>query len=214
MRMYLFLILVFVTLSCKKKDGNYIISGKVINKELNIPISGVSLTLYGTKISGGVLQNQQEKLVTAITNIDGSFSLKFSKQVFSNLIIVLKKEGYFEQEKFINPDNLIPGKEYNVNIDMHALSWLKTIVKNVGYQSVSDQLFYRLSLPYSDCNTCCTTNQRVFNGVAIDTTWICPIYGGSYVYVLWVYSNGQTSIPHNDTIFIPIGDTVIHPIFY
>ncbi len=214
MRLLIILILFFLVFSCKKKDENYIISGKVINKELNTPISQVSLVLYGTKISSGVVQNQQEKLATAITSIDGTFSLKFKKQVFSTLKIVLTKEGCFNQEKLINPESLNPGDEYYVNIDMHSLSWLKTIIKNVGNQSVNDQLYYKLNLPYNNCNTCCITNQRVFDGTGVDTTWFCPVYGGSYAYILWVYSNGQYSNPHNDTLFIPAGDTVLHPIFY
>lgn len=208
------LVFTLILLSCKKKDENYIISGKIVNPELNAPVAHVSVTLYGTKISGGVVQSQQEKLATAISSTDGSFQLKFNKQVFSSLKIVLSKEGHFYKEQLINPDNLNPGEEYNINLQMHAMSWLKTIVRNVGSQYTSDQLFYRLSFPYSNCNTCCPTSQRIFNGVGIDTSWICPVYGGNYVYVLWIYSSGQNSVPHNDTLFIPIGDTVLHPVFY
>ncbi|MCX7861644.1 MAG: hypothetical protein N2449_01455 [Bacteroidales bacterium] len=208
------LFLIFILLSCKKKDENYIISGKIINPETNVSVSSAKITLWGTKISSGIVQNQQEKLAELYSNTDGTFEIKFDKQVYSGLKMYIQKNGYFSTEKNINPNNLTPGSAYNVVIHFHAMSWLKTTVKNVGSQNASDQLTYKLSLPYNDCNDCCPTQQRVFLGTIVDTTWICPVYGGQFVSILWIYSNNLNSTPHNDTIFIPIGDTVAHPIFY
>lgn len=198
----------------QKKDETYTIVGTIVNPEINAPIASAKISLWGTKISGGVVQNQQEKLGETYTNANGSFEFQFDKQVYSTLKLIVQHNGHFSVEKTINPNNLSPHKPYSIQVSLHAISWLKTTIKNVDTQNNQDKLVYRLSLPYDDCRDCCSEQQRTFSGIGVDTTWTCPVYGGKHISILWIYSNGLFSSPHNDTIFIPIGDTVLHPIFY
>jgi len=200
--------------SCKKKDNEYIISGTVINPELNSPIGQTQLSLWGTKISSGIVQNQQEKIGTTVSSSNGTFEFRFKKEVYSNLKIILNKENYFENEYNINPQNLKPGDAYTVQIPLHARSWLKTIIKNVDMQNANDQILYKLTLPYQNCHSCCSELEKQFTGIGVDTSWVCPVYGNKNISVLWVFSNGQQTVPHNDTLFIQPFDTVLHTIFY
>ncbi len=209
-----FLLIVLFISSCKKKEEEYILIGTVINPELNHPVGQAFITLWGTKVSSGVVQNQLEKLGSTYSSADGKFEFRFKKELYSNIKLTLIKENYFEQEHNINPQNLNPGKEYSIQVAMHITSWLKTIIKNVSPQYTSDQLYYRLSLPYQGCNSCCPVQPLTFNGIATDTTWICPVYGGAFVSILWIYSTNQGSTPHNDTLYIPANDTVVHYILY
>lgn len=201
-------------LSCKKKEEFYIISGTVTNPELNIAVSQMQITLLGTKISNGTVQNQQLKLGTTTTDATGHFEFKFDKAVYSSIKLVLYKDNYFETEQIINPNNLNPGKSYYINIQAHGLAWLKTIIKNIGSQYTEEVLQYKLSLPYQNCSSCCSTDQKYFNGIGIDTLWICPVYAGSKVLVQWIYSNNQTVQSHFDTLLINLNDTTIFQILY
>lgn len=210
----LILLFILMMVACKKKEETYTISGTIVNPEINAPVASAKISLWGTKISGGVVQNQQEKLGETYSATDGSFEFQFDKQVYSSLKLMVQRNGHFSTEIIINPNNVSPNKPYSIQVSLHAISWLKTTIKNVGAQNNQDELVYRLSLPYDDCSECCSEQQHIFSGIGIDTTWICPVYGGKQVSILWIYSNGLSSSPHNDTIFIPIGDTVFHPIFY
>ncbi len=210
----LFLLLLLVLFACKKKEENYTIAGTIVNPEINAPVASAKISLWGTKISSGVVQNQQEKIGETYSALNGSFEFRFDKQVYSTLKLIVQHHSHFNAEKTINPNDLSPNKPYSIQVNLHAVSWLKTTIKNVGAQNHQDKLVYRLGLPYDDCTDCCSEQQRIFTGIGVDTTWTCPVYGGKHVSILWIYSNGLTSSPHNDTIFIAIGDTVFHPIFY
>lgn len=205
---------VIILISCKKKEEQYLISGTVTNPELNIAVNQMQITLWGTQISNGTVQNQQLKLGSTTTDASGHFEFKFDKAVYSSIKIVLYKNDYFETEQIINPNNLIPGKRYNIIIQAHGLAWLKTIIKNIGNQYPEDVLQYKLSLPYQNCSSCCSTTQRYFNGIGVDTLWICPVYAGSKISVQWIYSNNQTVQPHFDTLFINLNDTTTHQILF
>jgi hypothetical protein len=209
----LFFICIFL-FSCKKKEENYIISGYVTNPELNIAVSQMQVSLWGTKISSGTVQNQQVKLGSYTTDASGHFEFEFEKAVYSTIKIVLFKNDYFETEQNINPNNLNPGQSYNINISAHGLAWLKTIVKNIGSQYNEDVLTYKLSLPYQNCSSCCSTEQIIFNGTGIDTSWICPVYAGSKISVQWIYSYNQNIQPHFDTLVINLNDTITHQLLY
>jgi len=204
----------FLIISCKKKDESYIISGYVTNPELNIAVNQMQVSLWGTKISNGTVQNQQEKLGSTVTDAAGHFEFKFDKAVYSTLKIVLYKSDYFETEQSINPNNLNPGKDFALTIQAHGLAWLKTIVKNVPSQYNDDVLSYMLSLPYSNCFSCCSTQQKTFLGKTVDTTWTCPVYAGSKIAIQWIYSHNNIDQPHIDTLSIPINDTTIHQLYY
>jgi len=214
MNKILIIISILILFACKKKDESYIISGYVTNPELNIAVSQMQVSLWGTKISNGTVQNQQEKLGSTTTDAAGHFEFKFNKAVYSALKIVFDKNDYFNLEQSINPNNLKPGENYNLTIQAHRIAWLKTIVKNVGSQYNDDKLSYKLSLPYSDCSTCCTTQQKIFTGTTIDTTWICPVYAGSKIAIQWIYSHAGNDQPHLDTISILLNDTTVHQLYY
>lgn len=205
---------IVILISCKKKEEQYIISGTVTNPELNIAVNQMQITLWGTQINNGTVQNQQIKLGSSTTDASGHFEFKFDKAVYSSIKLVLYKYNYFETEQSINPNNLNPGKSYYINIQAHGLAWLKTIVKNIGSQFTEDVLQYKLSLPYQNCSSCCSTDQKYFNGIGIDTLWICPVYAGSKVSVQWIYSYNQNIQPHFDTLFINLNDTTTHQILY
>jgi hypothetical protein len=190
------------------------ISGYATNPELSQAVSQMQVSLWGTKVSGGTIQNQFEQIASVSTAGDGSFNFKFSKAVYSSLKMVFFRNDYFQQEQAVNPDNLAPGKEYKINVQVHALGWLKTMVQNTGTQHSEDELLYQLSLPYTSCTTCCSTNQRYFSGMAVDTSWVCHVYGGSKVSIQWSYSYNSLHQPHFDTLSIPINDTVVYPISY
>lgn len=215
MRTFVIILLnIFLFFSCKKKEEQYMVSGYVTNPELNIAVNQMQVSLWGTKISSGTVQNQQVKLGSYTTDASGHFEFKFEKAVYSTMKLVLVKSDYFETEQTINPNNLNPGKNYNINVQAHGLAWLKTIVKNIGTQYTEDVLQYKLSLPYQNCSSCCSTNQKYFNGVGIDTSWICPVYAGSKLAVQWIYSYNQNIQPHFDTLVININDTLTHQLLY
>lgn len=189
------------------------ISGYASNPELSQVVSQMQVSLWGTKVSSGTIQNQFEQIASVSTAGDGSFNFKFEKAVYSALKLVFFKNDYFQQEQAVNPDNLALGKEYKINVQVHALGWLKTIVQNIT-QHNEDELLYQLSLPYTSCATCCSTNQRYYSGMAVDTSWVCQVYGGSIVSIQWSYSYNSISQPHYDTFSIPINDTLTYPISY
>lgn len=208
------LFLLIVVFGCKKKDEKYIITGNVINPEKNSAVSQMLVSLWGSKISSGTVQNQPYKIASYTTDASGYFEFNFDKEVYSSLKLTFSHNEYFSNEVIVNPQNLNPGEPYNVTAHAHTLSWLKTIIKNLGAQNSSDNLIYKLSLPYSDCSSCCSTLQLSFSGASVDTFWVCPVYGDSKVYVNWMYSYLGNVQPHFDTLYISAGDTILHQIYY
>lgn len=203
-----------VIFGCKKKDEKYSITGYVINPEKNSAVSQMLVSLWATKVNNGSIQNQTYKIASYTTNESGYFEFNFDKEVFSSLKLTFNNNVYFSKEISVNPQNINPGEAYNITANVHTLAWLKTVIKNVSTQHVEDALIYKLSLPYSDCSSCCTTLQFTLSGSSVDTSWICPAYGDSKVSVNWIYSYLGNVQPHFDTLYIPAGDTLLHQIYY
>ncbi len=214
MKKWYSLILLIVLFSCKKKEEDYLISGTVFNPELNQSVSQMQISLWGTTVSNGSIQNQFSQLASVQTASDGSFSFKFKKSVYSALKLVLYRSDYFQQETAINPDNLSPGKEYKMTIQSHALGWIKTTIQNTGTQHDADNVYYKLSLPYTSCTTCCNTSAQNFSGASVNTSWTCNVYGGSKITIQWIYTYNTINQSHFDTLLVPVNDTLAYPIFY
>jgi hypothetical protein len=214
MRYLICALIPLMILSCKKKEEKYIITGKVIIPELNVPANNASVTLWGTKVNQNLVQNMQEKIGQTNVQADGTFRFEFDKLIYSNLKLYVTRHDCFDSEKAINPDNLSLNEEYNLLINLHIKAWLKTEIKKIS-QNTNSKVFYKLTLPYNDCTSCCNTNQINFPTTNnLDTSWVCAVYGNNYVYLTWITTNANNPYPHNDTIFIPHSDTVYFPIFY
>lgn len=208
------LLLLILVFGCKKKNEKYIITGNVVNPEKNCAVGQMSVSLWATKISNGTIQNQEYKIASLITDASGYFEFNFDKEVFSSLKLTFHHDEYYYKEMSVNLQNLTPGISYHVTATVHTKAFLKTEIKNVNSQYAVDELIYRLSLPYSDCSSCCSTLQLSFSGPSVDTSWVCPVYGDNKVFVNWIYSYLGNTQPHFDTLYIPAGDTMLHQIHY
>lgn len=213
-KFFVLTLLFFLLAQCKKKEENYTLTGQVINPELNAPVAQIIIELWGTKISSGTVQNQLIKIASTKTDQNGFFSFTFEKAIYSAIIIKTNKENYFYTEKNININNLSIKEAYHTIIYVHGIAWIKNIIKNTGSQSTNDILYYKIILPYDDCSSCCSEQMYTFEGVGIDTSWICPVYASKTFTIQWIYKYNNYSQPHLDSLSAQIGDTLVHPIYY
>ena len=65
------ILIAYIGISCKKQDRTTIVFGKVTN-EINQPIQGVNMALYGEK---GILASRSTKLKNAITDANGEYTI-------------------------------------------------------------------------------------------------------------------------------------------
>jgi len=211
----IFLISCQVFLSnCKKKNDSLIISGIAINKETWQPVQGMNVLLSARTISNGTWSSQFNSIDNQLTSSDGSFNFKFDNIRASDFKLTFQKAGYISDEYIIQPNLLVPGKDYHQNYLVHFESWLKIMIKNYSPSSVNDVLSYRLLKGSLNCPNGCNDSLKYLFGANVDTYHLCKLHGSQNAIIEWNYSNNTGNSQHIDTIWIVPSDTTFYNIYY
>ena len=163
MKLKVILLMIIVTiLSCKKKEGDYIVEGKIINAGNKEPIDSVSITLRGgyPYNSGPFLQGMNDdpandNYASTYTDKNGYFKLIIEDE--RQAYITWYKEGYNHgivtkngKELYNNNDvvSISPYGKYFVIIEYEAECSFFPIFKKLENNSIDDTLNIYLDTHY------------------------------------------------------------------
>ncbi len=100
---YLFIILSFSILSCKKKGkADFTLKGTITDVTYSIPLDGAEVKLY-EKVAGN---SSYDIIGTSSTNGNGSYSFTFPRNSVESYKITFTKDLYFDIEEFVNFSDL------------------------------------------------------------------------------------------------------------
>src|SRR5690554_3030913 len=155
MKLKVILLMIIVTiLSCKKKEGDYIVEGKIINAGSKEPIDSVSITLRGgyPYNSGPFLQGMNDdpandNFSSTYTDENGYFKLIIEDE--RQAYITWYKEGYNHgivtkngKELYNNNDvvSISPYGKHYVTIEYEAECSFFPVFKKIGNNSDNDTM--------------------------------------------------------------------------
>ena len=92
---YLLIILCF--LSCKKKDGNFTLTGTITDDSFGVGLSDASISLY--QVSGS---NSNQILISTIsTDVNGNYKFVFKREMMEKYILKITKTNYYDFDETI-----------------------------------------------------------------------------------------------------------------
>jgi hypothetical protein len=211
----IFVILSFVSLSCKKDDENQIIvKGSITDPKTGSGIAGCSVYLDGKILSSGVYNDNFSEIASATTDGSGQFEIKTDWQVVSQYRIRAFKLNYFENSSLVSAESIPKGGTYSTTINISPVAWVRLNVTNIVGFNNDDQIQYKFASTPQTCFDCCGNQFIVGDGATYSSTMKCKVIGNRYNKFYWtVRRNGDTN-PFSDSIFCPSFDTTVKVINY
>lgn len=212
MRFYLPIIVLGLLLnSCRKNtESGTEISGKITNLHNGQGVSGIVVYLEAQEIQNGNFNSSWRSVDEAISNSSGNYTLIFDKKNVIEYRIRYEAPNYFNQEIFVNPDDVKVGENLIRNISIAGMSWMKVNVKNMNPVNNQDLFSYNISAGHLNCpDPCCNPDQKSFMGMNIDTSIVCLAESDHLIYLNGEsIKNGQTN-PYSANGYLPLGDTLV-----
>ena len=210
-RIWTLLLLVFplIMTSCKKDEEviKLTFRGVVVDPVANSSISDVNVVLRGQAIEGGVWSSAYTTLGSTTTDGSGSFSFTYDKANYVEYRLEVNKANHFNNEFTINGDDVLPDAPYNGSFDLYKQAWFKVQLVNANPVNDQDEVRYQKVSDNLGCAACCTNDLVILGGQSVDTSWICPIYGGSTVEYNWFITKNSSTWSNSDSVLCPAFDT-------
>ncbi len=207
MKNLILLLVVLVTLSCKKQYGGAQVKGQVIETGTNLPISGAQIALHywvnnTTNIS--IIQTQ--------TDANGNYSIAFQRQEGYTYELHINDANHYIVD---GSGNYVNGLDDTKNFTLPPFAYLKLrIIKTTSYQWLSQNIdinyhdFYGFYITQNNpFDTIIPTVMRMKGNSAnnIDYQLDYPTTGSV------VFDSSKTSY---NTLFIKKGDTASYVLQY
>lgn len=162
-------IICFISLiiSCKKKEINYDIKGKITDNTFNTPLANAEVSIY--KIEVGT--QQKTFISTMTTNSDGTYAFKVNRDKAEAYVIEVNKTNYFSTSSEISLGNLSTEKDNIVNFYSTAKSWVKLHFYHPSNNGVNEIKITKQK-GKEDCDECCSKEEFSLSGI-IDTNIYC-----------------------------------------
>ena len=181
MRYFLPILIVLLSVSCKKGKANFVVSGTLTDLTFSNNLTGATVKLYQVPVA-----SSQEQLIETITSgEDGSYSFTFPRDKMEKYILKISKQGYFEIQKEVFFSELTIKEDNIRNYATTAKSWVKLRFINT-VSSASDHLRYIKQEGKIDCQDCCSKDEQNYYG-ALDTIIYCVNDANTnYSYYYWI----------------------------
>ena len=163
---YSIIVILLLSIGCKKEPTIFTIKGKVVNKQLQENLSGVKVYLDAKKIENGVYNSSFVNIENTVTGGDGSFNIEIKESQVSEYRFRLSETGYFNIEEEVSVDDVHSKGGYNKNFELIQESKIELNVKNTMPQGADDKITYRYTNIEVKCNGCC--NNLVIVGEGYD----------------------------------------------
>lgn len=204
-----FALLTFAALAlvaCKKtKNQEVTVEGKITDYRNGNGMSDVYLVMDEQVVSGGVLSGGFTTVAETSTNNDGSYKLEFSRSNALTYRLGIEKTGFFDREIDINPEDISPDSPYNLSIALVPEATVSVRLVNTAPIDNNDLIKFRYLSPNFNCE-CCTSDILQGEGMDVDLTSTCKLYGDSWIYYRWdIFKDTDTTFV--DSVYCPAFQT-------
>ncbi len=210
-RTFFFFVLVIFLSSCGNEDLNYM-SGELTDMSTGEPVSDAKVKFDIIEISGGNFNTSFEPFLETFTDNEGRFLFEFENRNFVKMRLSYSKDGYHEVSTIFEPENL--SEEYVVNNNIPKESYISIRVFNSFPYLPDDVLKLRILNVNEECDVCCSSEYRYFNGAYVDTTFLCKVVGGDNVTINYISIHDDVSNVVENQVYCTPSDTVVYNCFY
>lgn len=186
--------------ACKKDVKTYEIKGQIYDPQLNINVSGVSISLKASKVQSGVYNPTYTEIQSATTSSNGTFSFTVEHENVEGYRLDFIKEKYFDTSEDISTDDVQNGNAVNIKIDFIPIAEIKLIVKNTSPQSNDDKIEFRFSNVTVKGKECWTNEPITGVGPTYSLTKTGQVSGNKEMYLEWVVVKKGNQHSYTDTI--------------
>lgn len=201
---------------CRKEpeEIELTVSGTVSDPFAGATLDGVDVRLAVNEVTAGIWNNSYVSLDQSTTSSDGRFSYTFEQRNAVDYRLRWSKDGYFDNETFIDPEDITTAMAYDQNYALYSKAWFKVQLVNSNPFDQSDYVIYQQTRGAGNCNACCQSTQMTLNGPDVDTTMTCTLYGDQWVkYEYVVYRNNQIN-SYTDSVYVQPFDTTSVQVLY
>jgi len=212
---YLFIIVsIIISFSCKKEASTFNIQGKVVNKQTQENLGGVTIYLDAKKIENGVYNSSFVNIESTVSNGDGSFLIEHEEATISEYRFRISESGYFPIEELVPTDVIQSNDGYNNTFELIQKSWIELDVKNTMPQGTDDKITYRFSNVEVKGKDCC--NNITITGIGYDyeAHHKCSVRSLAWIKIQWTVTKSGNQSLHNDSVYTEVGNTVNYTINY
>lgn len=188
MKIFYTILVLLSVLSCKKDQIQYKVKGVLTNKITNANVSQATLSFFQTEVNGNALNPNFVFLGTTTSNSNGSFEFEFDRQNIDKFKITIEHSEFYDLETIYSSAVLSSENENVFNYGLESKSWVKVRLTNLFPASGELLNFHKYEVK-EGCETCCTSGNTAVPYSIPDTTFVCPVVGGTY----FKYTYGETS---------------------
>jgi hypothetical protein len=190
-------------LGCKKDEAlNYTISGTIVNGRTGAPVSGLEVKIQQKVISDGVYSALFTDAASAITDVNGSYSMTWKRENVAAFQMLLDKDQYISREISLSPTSLDANENFTYNAHIFAEAFITVHLSNTEETSAVDLCNFRFDDTDFDCN-CCTEAWVNTFGADVDSTWTCRVYGDSWIRYVRDIATFEVDTILTDSIWCP-----------
>jgi hypothetical protein len=211
MRTLVFLSLILVLAGCDKKTDVFVFDCVVYDEKVDAPVSGASVILKVQYAAGGFNPNF-ETVGLAVTSASGRFYIEVDKDIYYSYRFEVTHPTYFSGTFDVNPDNVPFSTAYSSTFNLEPKSWVSTHIVN---QNSSQAVTFKVEAETAGCANCCSSTNTILQGLSVDTTFTCQIYGQQQIEVNGNYLDENGGVHQiAETAFVAAFDTVLVTIIY
>lgn len=211
MRTLLLLLLLTSILGCDKKTDVFMFDCVVYDEKVDAPVEGASVIMKVQYASGGFNPNF-EVVGSAVTDATGRFYIEVDKNVYYSFRVEVSDSKHFMGTFDINPDNVPFSSAYASTFVLEPKAWVSTKLVN---QNNSQTATYRVEAETGGCSDCCSSTNNTIQGISVDTTFTCQVYGEQQIEVNGNYVDENGSVFQiAETAFASAFDTTVVTIIY
>jgi hypothetical protein len=207
-------LLVLLVISCRKRETDVNISGRVYDPDLQQYIASATVILSGNGLQSGVYVPGFSHIATTTTDASGNFSFTFVRDKADMYRLVFKKDMYFEKTIEFSAAVFDSSSEHLENVQLRPSGLIQVHLKNAYPSDDDDLVVFYFTNCVEECIDCCLNTPRNGYGPAFDTTFTCRFYGNKKINFLRSVTKDQQTNVFADSLFCPAFDTQVHEILY
>lgn len=190
---YLMVIIACCTMAfagCEKRTDVFMFDCTVYDERVDIPVANANVNLLVQRASGGFNPNF-ESVGTATTDANGRFYIEVDKEVFYAYRLDVSHPTHFTESFAIDPDDVPFSRAYEETFVVEPKAWVATHLIN---QNQSQTATFAVVADNGNCSECCSGANTIVQGAAVDSVFICPVYGEQQITISGNYVDQEGGI--------------------
>jgi len=211
MRYLSFILLLLLMVGCKKEDPTFTLTfqATVVDPISNQPVSGANVAFRAQQITDGVWSSAFTTLASGTTDGNGVYTANFEKGTVVEYRVEIDKSDFFSDAFTISGDAISTESTYTETYSLYSEAYLNVRIVNSNPFDANDEIRYQ-KVNNTGCSFCCSNTLLDLDGENIDTTFTCPMYGGTKsVYNWFVTKNGNLTTFSDSVVCTPADTTFI-----